>query len=254
MSTPIGKLTPDTAKTSGRMYRSAFCCLAKGLSSAEAGMFFVMSWRWVVNVVADIRMISTTVTTFVAVLGACMNVEDSDAPKIVACSNCCAIGWVIGPMCACAPEAISSMLLSTRNRPKKNGDCTRIGRHELKGLVPSFLYSSIVSWVIAWRDSGSDLPLYFFWIFCSSGWIICILRDAMICLTNSGIIAARMTTTRPTIENAQVQPEADGMPIAVRLWWKPYMIQATNHSMGWRIVLMRSPMSSLRLCRAEPAG
>ncbi len=31
------------------------------------------------------------------------------------------------------------MLLSTRNRPKKKGDCTRIGRHELNGLVPSFL-------------------------------------------------------------------------------------------------------------------
>ena len=105
------------------------------------------------------------------------------------------------------------MLLSTRNRPKKNGDCTRIGRHELKGLVPSFLYSSIVSWVIAWRDSGSDLPLYFFWIFCSSGWIICILRDAMICLTNSGIIAARMTMTRPTIDRAQVHPEAGFIPI-----------------------------------------
>ena len=105
------------------------------------------------------------------------------------------------------------MLLSTRNRPKKNGDCTRIGRHELNGLVPSFLYSSIVSWVIAWRDSGSDLPLYFFWIFCSSGWISCILRDAMICLTNSGIIAARMTMTRPTIDSAQVHPDAGFIPM-----------------------------------------
>src|SRR5690349_6971211 len=122
-------------------------------------MFLVISWRWVVNVVADIRMISTTVTILVARFGACMNVDDSEAPKMVADSNCSAIGWVIGPMCAWAPEAISSMLLSTRNRPKKNGDCTRIGRHELKGLVPSFLYSSIVSWVSAWRDSGSLLPL-----------------------------------------------------------------------------------------------
>src|SRR5512141_1707339 len=98
-------------------------------------MFFVISWRWVVNVVADIKMISTTVTTLVARLGACMNVEDSDAPKIVACSNCSATGWVIGPMAAwwfgfVIGRAISSMLLSTRKRPKKNGDCTRIGRHE----------------------------------------------------------------------------------------------------------------------------
>ncbi len=89
---------------------------------------------------------------------------------------------MIGPIAFILPAATSSMPFSTRNRPKKKGDWTRIGRHELKGLVPSFLYSSIVSWVSAWRDSGSLLPLYFFWIFCSSGWICCILRDAMICL------------------------------------------------------------------------
>ena len=38
-------------------------------------MFFVISWRCVVNVVADIRMMSTTVTILtVAVLGACTKV------------------------------------------------------------------------------------------------------------------------------------------------------------------------------------
>ena len=193
-------------------------------------------------------------TTLVAVLGACMNVEDSEAPKIVACSNCCATDWVIGPICSCFPEAISSMLLSTRNRPKKNGDWTRIGRHELKGLVPSFLYSCIVSWVIAWRDSGSDLPLYFFWIFCSSGWIICILREAMICLTNSGIIAARITTTRPTIDSAQVHPDAGSMPMAVNPSWNRYMIHATSHSIGPMIVLKRSPTVVLTAVPAEAGG
>ncbi len=96
--------------------------------------------------------------------------------------------------------------------------------------------------------------MYFFWIFCSSGWIICILRDAMICLTNSGIIAARMTMTSPTIDSAQVHPDAGFIPIQVKPWWKPYMIHATSHSIGPMIVLMRSPMSSLRLCRPGPAG
>ena len=143
--------------------------------------------------------------------------------------------------------------LRTWKRPKKNGDCARIGRHEEKGLVPSFLYSSIVSAVIAWRDSGSLLPLYFFWIFCSSGWIICILREAMICLKNSGIIAARITRTRPTIDSAQVHPDAAGSPMWSSPAWKPYMIHATSHSIGAMIVLKKSPMLSLRLCRSAPA-
>jgi hypothetical protein len=54
----------------------------------------------------------------------------------------------------------------------------------------------------------------------------------MICLTNSGIIAARMTSTRPTIDSAHVQPEPDGIPIAVSAVWNPYMIHATSHSIG----------------------
>ena len=42
-----------------------------------------------------------------------------------------------GPIGSFLPTAISSRPLSTRNRPKKKGDCTRIGRHEENGLVPS---------------------------------------------------------------------------------------------------------------------
>ena len=94
------------------------------------------------------------------------------------------------------------------------------------------------------------MPLYFFWIFCSSGWISCILRDALICLTKSGIIAARITMTRPTIDSVQVHPPAAGIPIAVSPWWKPYMIQATSHSIGAMMELNRSPMVSF----AGPAG
>src|SRR3712207_8384856 len=52
----------------GRTYRRIFCCWAKGLSSAAAGMFFIISWRWVVKVVADIRMMRMTVTICVATL------------------------------------------------------------------------------------------------------------------------------------------------------------------------------------------
>ena len=190
--------------------------MAKGLSIAEAGMFFVISWRWVVKVVADIRTMRTIVTIFVLIASLPRKVSDSRAPKIEACSACDGDGLVDRPDRVLAPRARRRAMLSrplrTWNSPKKNGDCARIGRHEEKGLVPSFLYSSIVSAVIAWRDSGSLLPLYFFWIFCSSGWIICILREAMICLKNSGIITARITRTRPTIDSAQVQPGRLGQP------------------------------------------
>ena len=70
------------------------------------------------------------------------------------------------------------MLASTRKSAKKIGDCKRSGRLDENGLVPVRLYRPIVSWVIACRDSGSVLPLYFFWIFCISGWISCIRREA----------------------------------------------------------------------------
>ena len=70
MRTPIGKLMPEMAKNSGRTYSSTFCCRAKGLSSADAGMFFVINCRCVVKVVSDMRMMRMTVTMRVAVLGA----------------------------------------------------------------------------------------------------------------------------------------------------------------------------------------
>src|SRR5262245_10119420 len=123
-------------------------------------MFLRISWRCVVKVVTDMSTMSSTVTTLVVTSGACTNVDDSCAPRKVDCSAWCATGCVIGPMGCLEPSAMPESPLSTRNRPKKNGDCSRIGMHELNGLVPVLLYRSIVSEVIAWRDSGSVLPLY----------------------------------------------------------------------------------------------
>ena len=50
---------------------------------------------------------------------------------------------------------------STLNSAKKIGICTSSGRHPETGLVPCFLYSAIVSRLIASRESWSFLPLYF---------------------------------------------------------------------------------------------
>ena len=130
------------------------------------------------------------------------------------------------------PLAMSCRPLSTRKSPKKNGDCSRIGRQDCSGLVPVRLYRSIVSAVIACRESGSVLPLYFAWIFCISGWMSCSRREAWICRTNSGIIAARITTTSPTIDMTHAKPEAGGMPMKVSALCQPYRIQATIHSNG----------------------
>ena len=76
------------------------------------------------------------------------------------------------------------------------------------------------------------MPLYFFWIACICGWISCMPRDALICLTNSGIRMIRITITRPTMENAHVQPEAGSMPMPDSRLCQPTMIQATAYSSG----------------------
>ena len=67
------------------------------------------------------------------------NVADSCAPKIVDFSMTDATSGVIGPIGACAPEATCGRLLSSWNSAKKNGDCSRIGRHEENGLEPVLL-------------------------------------------------------------------------------------------------------------------
>ena len=50
-----------------------------------------------------------------------------------------ATSGVIGPMGACAPVATCGRLLSSWNSAKKNGDCSRIGRHDENGLEPVLL-------------------------------------------------------------------------------------------------------------------
>src|SRR5450631_93667 len=108
----------------------------------------------------------------------CWKVEERETPKIVDSFACRANVLSSGPIGTLLPLAIAVRLLSTRNKAKKIGDWSRIGRQDENGLVPVRLYRPIVSWVIACRDSGSVLPLYFFWIFCISGWISCIRREA----------------------------------------------------------------------------
>src|SRR6478736_6020530 len=178
-----------------------------GPSRAAGGMFFIVSWRCVRNVVADIATTRMTVTqrTFEAASpnwAAFMNVADSGAPRIVALSAWAARSWVSGPRFGrgYVPFASCGSELSTRNRAKKIGDWARIGRQDENGFVPCLRYSSIVSRLMASRDAGSVLPLYFAWIFFMSGASICMPRDALICLKNSGIRMIRITITRPTME------------------------------------------------------
>ena len=103
----------------------------------------------------------------------------------------------------------------SRKSARKIGICSRIGRHEANGLVPVSLYSFIVSWA-----SFSRSWPYFF---CSSftlGWISCMFRLDLICFTNSGISAARITRVSPMIDSAQPAPP-DGERTVLRTWWKP---------------------------------
>ena len=100
-------------------------------------MFFIISWRCVVKVVADIKTMRTIVTTLVLSEFAPRKWSESWAPKMVADSAWLATALVMGPIGSLAPVAIFSRPLSTRKRPKKKGDWTRIGRHEENGLVPS---------------------------------------------------------------------------------------------------------------------
>ena len=67
--------------------------------------------------------------------------------------------------------------------------------------MPVSLYSSIVSW-----PSRSRSWPYFFCSSLTLGCSSCMLRLDLICLTNSGISAVRMTTVRNTMDSTQVQP------------------------------------------------
>ena len=88
---------------------------------------------------------------------------------------------------------------------------------------------------MACREASSFFPLYLSWILRSSGWISCMPREALICLTNRGMRMIRMTTVRPTIDSAHVHPDAGSIPIEVSSEWNWTMIQATAISIGLRI-------------------
>ena len=137
--------------------------------------------------------------------------EEIVAPKIFASANCWACASVSTPWpvpCFAAPS-------SSRNSAKKIGICTRIGRQEANGLVPVSRYSFIVSWV-----SRSRSCPYFFCSSLTFGWSSWRFRLDLICLTNSGMSAARITTVRPTMLNAQEIPLASPKT-APKTLWKP---------------------------------
>ena len=113
-----------------------FCCVANCPVSAVEGMFLRISWRWVVNVVSDISTMSTPVRIFVLTSEEPRKWLDRGAPKSVDCSMTPATDRVIGPIGVCWPAATCGRLLSTWKSAKKNGDCSRIGRHEENGFVP----------------------------------------------------------------------------------------------------------------------
>ena len=99
-------------------------------------MFLLISWRWVVNVVAVIAStrIAATICTAsdrrlrvrnVAEIGIAPN--SSALPKL--------FGQVVGQERR-APSPFVGAWSSSRNSARKIGICSRIGRQEANGLVP----------------------------------------------------------------------------------------------------------------------
>ena len=164
-------------------------------------------------------------------------------------SNCTTCSWLMAPMPL--PWSFAALVMpdSTWNRAKKNGIWMSMGRQAENGLVPCFLYMAICSCAMAWRDSWSVLPLYLSCSFFRSGCSSCMPRCALICLTNTGIRAARITSTSPMMDSVHVQPFAAGRPMAVSPSWKPTIMTETSHLNGNMIVSKKSiryPYSSGR--------
>src|SRR5687768_3805438 len=205
-----------------------------GLAMASSDMFLAMICFCVMNceaVIARIMMIERIQTATWLPSPPCRSEADSVAPKIVDSSNWVTCWWLMAPM----PSPLSRAVLMperTVKSAKKNGIWISMGRQAENGLVPCFLYMAICSCDMAWRDSWSVLPLYLSWSFFRSGCSSCMPRWALICLTNTGIRAARMTSTRPMMDRVHVQPEASGMPMALRPSWKPTMMMDTSHLNG----------------------
>ncbi len=73
----------------------------------------------------------------------------------------------------------------TRNRAKKMGSGSSMGRQAPKGLTPCSRNNSIWAWAKAWRSF-----LCLSWSFLSSGWIFCIASIDLVLLRLSGDMSA----------------------------------------------------------------
>src|SRR5699024_7919881 len=125
----------------GSMYSIIFCVLAMGPSRAALGMFFMVSDFWVKKVTAHMQAMMTPARILVVTppspdfrkLSAMVTL-----PRRVEFEALRASSVVSGPQGSPA-AASGSLLYSTRNRPKKIGICSSIGRHEENGLAPASL-------------------------------------------------------------------------------------------------------------------
>src|SRR5699024_3783535 len=106
-------------------------------------MFFIVSCRWVNNVVADISTINVAVTSRTdRVAQSPTKLDASGAPKMVDDSACAANVCVSGPMLSrpwYVPPATSGSEYSTRYRAKNTGICAISGRQDANGEVPASL-------------------------------------------------------------------------------------------------------------------
>jgi hypothetical protein len=99
------------------------------------------------------------------------------------------------------PGFHSEIAFSTLNSAKNMGSWSTTGRQPISGLTPACWYSFIVSCCSVCLSF-----LYFLRSAVISGASADIARVVCICLMNSGTMISRMSTTRITIESAQVHP------------------------------------------------
>src|SRR5690606_17757561 len=125
----------------GSMYSIIFWVLAIGPSRAALGILRMVSSFWVKKVTAHMQAMMMPARTLVLTppspefrkLLAMVT-----SPRIVEWLALLASSVVSGPK-ASPPAAWGSLVNSTRNRPKKIGIWSSIGRHEENGLAPASL-------------------------------------------------------------------------------------------------------------------
>ena len=100
-------------------------------------MFLLISWRWVVKVVAVIAStrMAATICTPRTPCGLVNEAEIGSAPNSSELPNCLAVASFRKP---CAVPFLAAWSIR-RNRAKKIGICIRIGRQDANGLVPESL-------------------------------------------------------------------------------------------------------------------